>query len=99
MERPIHPVIVHRPGPAWDASKSMFEQAGLQGHLDHYRSLLAQGLMLAGGPFMDGSGGGMMIGLPALSMQAATEHAMADPCVISGLLTAEVRPWYQGMKG
>jgi hypothetical protein len=85
--REIHPVIFHRPGPGWDHALPMFEQDGLQAHLDHYR-----------GPFMDDSSGGMMIGKPTLSLEEAQRHAAEDPCVQSGLLIAEVRPWYQAMK-
>jgi uncharacterized protein YciI len=96
--REIHPVIFHRPGPGWDHALPMFEQDGLQAHLDHYRGLQARGLMAQGGPFMDGGSGGMMIGKPSLSMDEAQRIAAEDPCVMSGLLLAEVRPWYQAMK-
>ena len=47
-------VVIHRPGPQWDAGKPIFEQAGLAEHIAHYRQWLQQGKLMAGGPFLDG---------------------------------------------
>lgn len=91
-------VIVHSPGPKWEPGKSMFEQDGLQAHVDHYRQLFADGKLALGGPFMDASGGGMMIPMPGVSQQELEAFAQADPSVRSGLLKAEVRPWLVGMQ-
>ena len=95
--REIHVVIFHRPGPRWDHALPMLEQPGLQDHVDHYRSLGERGLMRLGGPFMDASSGGMMVAKPALTMDEARAYALADPCVKSGLLVAELRPWLLAM--
>ena len=97
-ERDIRFVVIHSPGPRWDHSKGMFEQEGLQGHLMHYRRLLAEGKLLLGGPFMDAKGGGMMLPDAGLSEKELTDFAMDDPAVKGGLLTVQVRPWMIGMR-
>ena len=94
----IRYVVIHTPGPKWVAGKSFFEQPGLDLHIAHYRQLLEQGKLMAGGPFPQGPAGGMMIPEPGLSEQEITAFANADPAVVSGLLIAEVRPWLVGMK-
>ena len=92
-------VIIHRPGPNWLPGKSMFEQPGLEQHIAHYRELLHQGKLLAGGPFLDGFAAGMMIPQAGQSESEIREFAAADPAVEGGLLTAEVHRWLVGMKG
>ena len=91
-------VIFHLPGPAWVPGKSLFEQAGVRDHVDHYRKLLVHEKLFMGGPFLDGGGGGMMIAAEGASEQELLEFAQADPAVKSGLLVAELRPWLVGMK-
>jgi uncharacterized protein YciI len=94
----IRYVVFHSPGPKWIAGKTLFEQPGLDLHLAHYRQLLEQGKLMAGGPFMDAAGGGMMIPEPGLSEAEITAFAKADPAVKSGLLKVHVRQWLVGMK-
>lgn len=91
-------VIFHAPGPSWLPGKTLFEQDGVQDHVNHYRQLQREGKLFMGGPFMDGAGGGMMISEEGISEQELIEFAHADPAVKSGLLTAELRPWLVGMK-
>ncbi|WP_158219807.1 YciI family protein [Ideonella sp. A 288] len=91
-------VIFHAPGPRWQAGKGMFDQEGLQGHLDHYRKLHADGKLALGGPHLDDQGGGMMIPEAGLTKEELTAFAEADPAVASGLLRVQVRPWLVGMK-
>jgi uncharacterized protein YciI len=93
-----HFVVIHKPGPAWEPNKSPFEQTGIQGHVDHYRTLRNEGKLLLGGPFMDKSGGGMMISEAGVSEKEVSEFAAADPLVKSGVLTFEIRPWMIGMR-
>lgn len=94
----IRYVIIHTPGPKWQPEKSMFEQTGLQDHLEHYRKLYAEGKLALGGPYLDARGGGMMIPETGLSEQEVQAFAQADPAVMSGLLGVDVRPWLVGMK-
>ncbi len=96
--RDVRFVIVHKPGPAWIAGKSPFEQPGIQAHIDHYRQLHAQGKLVLGGPFVDATAGGMMVPEAGLAEQEIVDFAQADPAVKSGLLQVEVRPWLVGMK-
>ncbi|MBQ0958408.1 hypothetical protein KAK06_05505 [Ideonella sp. 4Y11] len=92
-------VVVHRPGPAWQSGVSPFEQPGLDTHIAHYRRWQQEGKLALGGPFMDGSAGGMMIAAAGVPEAEVRAHAQSDPAVQSGLLTAELRPWLIGMRG
>lgn len=89
-------VIIHHPGPAWQAGVPFKEQSGLQGHIDHYREMLKNGTLQLGGPFLDDSGG-MMISIAGASLEELKTFAQGDPAVKSGLLTADVKPWLIGM--
>lgn len=91
-------VVLHRPGPAWQAGVPVFQQPGLQAHVDHYRQWHALGRLALGGPFLDEAGGGMMITEPGLALEDVQAFAAADPSVASGLLGYEVRLWMVGMR-
>jgi uncharacterized protein YciI len=96
--RDIRFVVVHKPGPAWKPGVPVFEQPGLQQHVDHYRHALDAGKLALGGPFLDAGGGGMMIAAEGSSEAEVTALAQSDPTVQSGLLTFEVRQWLVGMR-
>lgn len=91
-------VVFHQPGPAWAPGVPVFEQPGLQAHVDHYRGLLQSGKLGAGGPFMDGRGGGMMIARPDVGADELSAFAGRDPAVLSGLLRVEIRAWMPAMR-
>ncbi len=91
-------VVIHAPGPKWKAGAPIFEQEGVQAHIEHYRKWLEQGKLELGGPFLDGYAGGMMIPVQGLSESEVTSFANADPSVASGLLQVAVRQWLVGMK-
>jgi len=90
-------VVLHMPGPSWQAGKTLLEQPGVMNHVGHYRKLREAGKLAMGGPHVDERGGGMMI--PAAGVPQAEIEAFAaeDPAVKSGLLRYEVRPWLVGM--
>lgn len=94
----IRYVVMHRPGPRWQADVPLFEQQGLQAHVEHYRQLLAQGKLALGGPFLDAAAGGMMVPTAGLDETEIRTFAAADPAVVSGLLTFELRQWMVGMQ-
>lgn len=96
--RDVRFVVVHAPGPKWKTGAPIFEQEGIQAHVEHYRAWLEQGRLELGGPFLDAHAGGMMI--PAMGVPEAeiTRYANADPAVVSGLLQVAVRQWLVGMK-
>ncbi|MBK0394504.1 YciI family protein [Ramlibacter algicola] len=91
-------VVLHRPGPRWDAAKSMFEQDGVREHVAHWRQWLDRGKLLAGGPFLDGFAAGMMVPQPGVDEASLRAHAESDPAVRSGLLSVELHRWMVGMK-
>jgi uncharacterized protein YciI len=91
-------VVLHHAGPNWAPDVPLFEQAGLQAHLDHYRAMFAEGKLALGGPFLDRGAVGMMIPEPGVTREEMEAFAAADPSVLSGLLTFEVRQWMVGMK-
>lgn len=96
--RDLRFVVVHTPGPGWDSTKSVFEQPGLQAHIEHYRQWQVQGKLELGGPFMDGAAGGMMLPVAGVPETEVRRFAAEDPAVKAGLLRAEVRPWLIGMR-
>ena len=96
--RDVRYVVLHTPGPAWDRSKSPFEQVGVQAHINHYRKLQQDGKLDLGGPFMDATAGGVMIPAAGIAEDEIRKFAEDDPAVRSGLLRAEVRPWLIGMR-
>lgn len=91
-------VVFHFPGPAWIPGRQMFEQPGLQAHVDHYRAMLESGQLGAGGPFLDGDGGGMMIARPGMPLEELVAFAEDDPAVRGGLLRVAIRPWMPAMR-
>ena len=95
--RDIRFVVIHTPGPRWKAGSPVFEQDGVHEHIGHYKQLLESGKLTMGGPFLDASGGGMMIPGPDVAETEIVAFANADPAVLSGLLKAEVRQWLVGM--
>ena len=90
-------VVAHSPGPNWKPGVSAFEQDGLQLHVAHYATLLKDGKLLMGGPFIDARSGGLMIAEPQVAEAELRRFAADDPAVKSGLLTFEVRPWLVGL--
>jgi uncharacterized protein YciI len=91
-------VVFHSPGPAWDVGLPLVQQVGIQAHRAHYETLLNEGHLLLGGPFVDAAGGGMMICKPHMDEDQLRTHALVDPAVESGLLEFEIRPWVIGLK-
>jgi uncharacterized protein YciI len=87
-------VLFHRPGRAWLPGVSFLEQPGLQGHVDHFRRCATEGLLLAGGPFLDEGGGGMVMFKAGVTQEQALQVARTDPTFESGLLEYELRPWF-----
>lgn len=93
----IRYVVFHRPGPAWQQGRSMFEQAGVREHVAHYRQWLDAGKLELGGPHLDAAGGGMMIPSAGMPEEEVRRFANEDPAVKGGTLLVDVRPWLIGM--
>jgi len=93
----IRYVVFHRPGPAWQPGRSLFEQPGVRAHVAHYRQWLEAGKLELGGPHVDAAGGGMMVPAAGVSEDEVRRFAAEDPAVRDGTLLAELRPWLIGM--
>lgn len=91
-------VIFHKPGQRWQPELDFREQPGVIEHVNHYRTLLEEGKLVMGGPFVETLQGGMMIPAAEMSMEEIVEFAALDPAVRGGLLVFEVHPWYVAMK-
>ena len=96
-KRDVRYVIFNRPGPAWQADKSPFDQPGIPAHLAHYRRWLEAGKLELGGPHLDAASGGMMIPAAGVSEEEVKRYVAEDPAVKDGTLVPEVRPWLIGM--
>jgi uncharacterized protein YciI len=84
-------VLMHRPGLHWDRTKSFSNQPGIGDHVAYMKAFFVTGRLLAGGPFLDNSGGMMVFHVQ--SETAAAQIAAGDPAVQRGLLQVTVRPW------
>ncbi len=63
----------------------------LPAHLEYLRTLDRQGNLVLSGPFTDRTGG--MILLRAASLEEARAIAEADPLVVAGVDTYDLREW------
>jgi uncharacterized protein YciI len=85
-------VIVREPGPAWDRSVSMREQARWDDHAAFMDSLAADGFIVLGGPLGDGLR--FMHVVDAAGEQEIERRLEEDPWTPMGLLRlASVEGW------
>lgn len=82
-------VIIYSKGKAWKDGKPHWEQ-GLLSHRKYLESTL-EGRLVAGGPFMDHTGG--MVIVEAESVEEVVEIAKNDPAVLETKFNYEVHPW------
>lgn len=87
----IYFVLFHSPGTKWIDGVGFREQPGVMEHVQYMADFQATGSMVIGGPFLDDSGG-MMV-LRAENQDEAEAIANADPSVKNGLLKVQVKPW------
>lgn len=97
-EPEVHFVVLHTPGPNWQPGADPREQPGMEHHVGHYATLLADGRLEMGGPFLGQDQGGMMVATAETKLEELEEFARIDPAVEGGLLTYEIRAWYVPMK-
>jgi uncharacterized protein YciI len=82
--------LFHR-GPRWQADKSLYRQGPpIEAHLASMRNCFDAGSLLLGGPFEDTSGG--IAVLDVVDHSAAKALVDADPAVMAGVLTYELKP-------
>jgi len=91
-QRPDGLIVVHHSrGPRWDTEVGFRDQPGIRDHIRYYEALDADGQILLGGPFLDDTGGMMILGSWD-SPEAVREIAMGDPAVEAGVLGDRVLP-------
>lgn len=83
-------LILHQSGPAWIEGKG-FQEQPLLAHGTYMHNLYQQGILIEGGPFLDHSGGMALIKVE--NREQAESILEEDPALISGVFTAELRPW------
>jgi uncharacterized protein YciI len=83
-------LCVYRPGPHWLPGKPLSEQP-LREHGRYMLDLYKRGVMRLAGRFADGSGGAMLFG--ADDDASAQAIVAADPAVVAGTFTCELRQW------
>ena len=92
-------VLIHRPGPRWQAGAPFPEQSGIMDHITFMRRLDEDHRLILGGPFDDewtGSSNSTPVGMAIIEaegMEEAQALAASDESVKAGLLTVTVRPW------
>lgn len=89
-EQPRQFVVLLKRGPNWIPGKSVSEQP-LQKHGRYLKELMAKGSLQFAGPFLDDSGG--LILLNAKDASEARQIAEHDPAVVGGILEPEIRPF------
>lgn len=92
---PIYFALFHTPGPSWQSGVGFRDQEGIAAHIQYMATQVDAGRLVFGGPFLDDSGG-MMV-LRADDVAAALAIAAADPTVANGLLRVEVKAWMMAM--
>ena len=83
-------LFMYRPGPAWQPGKPMNQQK-LAPHAAYIRGLTENGQVVAGGPWLDVDGGMAIVRAP--DAEAAKAILAADPAIVGGVFTAEIRTW------
>jgi uncharacterized protein YciI len=91
---PVYQVLCHSPGASWKKGVPFREQPGVQDHVKYMAGFLEKGTLVVGGPFLDDSGGMMVMNASEADAKAAAE---GDPAVKAGLLKVVVRPWLVAM--
>lgn len=82
-------VALLRPGPAWLAGRTVYEQGPpIQRHLEFMRARYDAGDLLLGGPFVSGTRG--MAVLDVADERSAVDLVEADPAVQAGVLVYEL---------
>lgn len=83
-------LFLFSPGPAWRAGVPMRQQ-DLRAHAEYHAALVRDDRAVAGGGYA-GMDGGMAI-IRAASLEEAQAMLAADPAIVNGVFTAELRQW------
>jgi uncharacterized protein YciI len=89
-------LFLFQPGPAWRAGVPMRQQ-DLRAHAQYHADLVREGRGFAGGGYV-GMDGGMAI-VRAANLAEAQAMLAADPAIVNGVFTAELRQWQPRFHG
>jgi uncharacterized protein YciI len=87
-------MAILKKGPNWDTTNEQDRNSILKQHLENVISLLDSGKAVIAGPFNDSSHSGGIFILRAASAEEANAWVHADPSVKTGLMVAEMHPWW-----
>jgi uncharacterized protein YciI len=90
MPQGDHYAIIYEPGPNWLPGKPTREQP-LKDHLAHLLRHGAEGRMTMGGPFLDNTGG--LVIVVAESAEVPEQIVREDPGIVAGILKASIHKW------
>jgi uncharacterized protein YciI len=88
---PVFLVTIHRSGPEYDLSKPLEEQSGWAEHADFMDGLVADGVIVLGGPLHDEFR--VMHAVEAESEEAVRTRLAEDPWSETHLHVAAIEPW------
>jgi uncharacterized protein YciI len=88
---PTFLVTEHRDGPAWDRALSLREQVGFAEHAAFMDALVAEGVVVLGGPLADERR--VVLVVDADSEQAVRERFQQDPWMGSHLSITDIERW------
>jgi uncharacterized protein YciI len=88
--------FIYTPGTNWLVNQPITKQP-LAGHFQYMSRLEAEGKLILGGGFTDGSGA--MGVLQVSSLEEACGIIENDPAVKEGIVIAQTHPWYVTVAG
>jgi uncharacterized protein YciI len=92
VKKPSYHAVIREPGPAWDADRSMREQAGWDEHAAFMDALAAEGFVVLGGPLGDARGHALHI-VDAADEQEVRRRFAEDPWSDHMLRIARIDLW------
>ncbi|MFE3270358.1 YciI family protein [Streptomyces sp. NPDC059215] len=98
MDGPTYFIVTQSPGPKWVEGVVYNEQPEFGVHVAYMEEVFNTGNVVLSGPFMESPGGVMASGgmtiLKNVTLDEANSIASEDPTVKSGMLNANVTPWW-----
>ena len=86
-------------GPEWDPARTRRSQAGWDEHAAFMDALVADGVVVLGGPVGEGDGDHVLLVLDVASDGDARDHLATDPWQGTILTIASVEPWTVWLRG
>jgi uncharacterized protein YciI len=86
-------LVTELPGPAWDPSRRRREQDGWDEHAAYVDGLVAEGMVLLGGPLGDPDYGPALLVCRAESEGEIRKRLADDPWMGTILTIESIRPW------